>query len=511
MGKGISKKLAQGRGRLYQTLVSVETSIVFLALFAFLFFIGTVFPQSAEPGSLDAYREAGGKLAWLVGGLRLLDLFHSWYFTLIAAAFALHLFLCSLHRFGVLQRRHVFGLFTREALLQRDHSFSVACAAEASPPNMEKTLKLMGFRRFRYFSEDAHVTRVVSERGLPYRWISWLYHACILLALAGFCVSYLCAFEGNLTIPVGGKKPVDLRLSSTKWRRLLRLTGQKAEPAARQIEIELERFITEYTQKPTLQYPDEPSKRLSSVWGLSHTPITYRLTADSFYPRDWFSALKVYENGKLMRKKKIEVNDPLRYAGLTFYQAAYEYAFDLQVGDDTLRGIQAETPFTIPQMEGEFRLKTPRLGTLFKRDGSIQILLPSAKLQHRPPGSTPERPPAGQGAPGWNTVADLSLGVAAEVMRMHMRLDNLQESSVLSYRYDPGVPVLWLATTLLMVAMALRIYLPWYQVRCHADDTTGRTVVTVSVRMVGLFARPEIVKKKLCDALRALRGLDSFS
>ncbi|MBI5115249.1 cytochrome c biogenesis protein ResB [Candidatus Poribacteria bacterium] len=506
MEKAISKERASGRGRLYRTMVSVETSLVFLALFAFLFFVGTVFPQSTEPDSLDAYREAGGKLAWLVGGLRLLDLFHSWYFALIAAVFALHLFLCSLHRLGVLRRRHVFRLFTREDLLQRDHSFSVACATEASPANMEKTLRRIGFRRIRYFSEDAHVKRVVSERGLPYRWISWLYHVCILLALGGFCVSYLCAFEGDLTIPVGGKKSVALRSLSTKWSHLLNLLGLRPDARARHVEIELERFITEYTQKPTLQYPDEPAERLSTAWGLNHAPIAYWLTADSFYPRDWFSILKVYENGKLIRKKKIEVNDPLRYGGLTFYQAAYDYAFDLQVGDDTLLGIQAETPFMIPQMEGEFRLKTPRLGSLFRRDGSIQILLPSAKLQHRPPEDAPDRspdsPPAGNSARPWNTVAELSLGTTTEAMHMNMRLDNLRESSVLSYRYDPAVPVLWLATTLLMVAMAVRIYLPWYQVRCHADNTTGRTVITVSLRLVGLFTRPEILKRKLCDAFR---------
>ncbi|MBI4830689.1 MAG: hypothetical protein HY801_03875 [Candidatus Lindowbacteria bacterium] len=189
------------------------------------------------------------------------------------------------------------------------------------------------------------------------------------------------------------------------------------------------------------------------------------------------------------------MNDPLRYAGLTFYQMGYEYAFDLQVGDDTLANIQAEAPFTIPQMEGEFRVRTPRLGSVFRRDGSVEILSPSAKLQYRPP--------AGQGEPTWNTVADLSPGVTTEAMHTQMKLDNLRESSVLSYRYDSGVPILWVATTLLMFLMALRIYLPWYQVRCHADDTSGRTVVTVSVRMVGLFARPEVVKKKLCDAFRS--------
>ncbi|MBI4830690.1 MAG: cytochrome c biogenesis protein ResB [Candidatus Lindowbacteria bacterium] len=187
--KGSSKERSQRSGWLYRTLISVETSLVFLGLFAFLFFVGTVFPQSSEPDSLERYREAGGKLVWLVGHLRLLDIFHSWYFTLIAAAFALHLFICSLHRLGTLRRRPVFRLFSREDLLQRDHSFSVTRETEAEPPNIEKTLKGAGFRKIKYYSEDAHVKRVVSEKGVPYRWLSWTYHLCVVVTLSGFCPS----------------------------------------------------------------------------------------------------------------------------------------------------------------------------------------------------------------------------------------------------------------------------------------------------------------------------------
>ncbi len=479
-------------GRIYRAIVSIKTSLVFLGVFALLFFVGTIFPQSSDPDRLDRYREGGGKLVAVVGALDLLNLFHTRCFALLSGLFALHLLLCSIDRLNSLRRRPKFGLFTKDDLLRRDHSFSIACPTEERKHEIETILRTLGFRRVRYYSEDSSVKRVVVERGFPFRWLSWLYHVCILASLIGFCLTLLLAFEGEVAIPVGERKTVALRSPSTSWHKLMALLGTADESHPDQIEIELMSFLTEYTEKPELQYPDEPFRRLLAAWGPKGETITYSLSKDSFYPRDWFSVLRVYRNGSLVKEKKIEVNDPLRYAGLTFYQAGYDYQFDLRVGDETLTDIQAETPFSIPSIEGELRLSTPRVGALFRYDGGRQTLSPSTKLQYRPP----QEPRA------WTTVADLSLGQPTEVMQTRLMLTSLRESSVLSYRYDPGVRLLWFSTAALLILMALRLYLPWYQVRCHADTSSGRTVVTAGVRMVGLFARPDRVLKKLSDLLQ---------
>ncbi len=488
-----SEPAASG-GSLYRTLVSTKTSLVFLAIFAILFFIGTVFPQSSEPDRLEGYSKAGGKFASLVGALDLLNLFHSWYFTLFAALFALHLVLCCIHRLNMLRRRPRFRQFLREELLQREHSFSVSCSSDGAVMDIEKTLRRFGFRHLRHYSEDAYVKRVVSEKGLPFRWLSWTYHVCILLAIGGFCITYLLAFEGEVTLPVGQRKPVPLNPDVTKWSTLAKLFGRGTDAKPRNVEVELDKFTPEYVQWPSLEYPEKPTKRWAATWkSRGRMTPKYKLDADSIFPRDWFSTLKVYEDGNLVREKTIQVNDPLRYAGLTFYQAGYEYEFDVRIGGENLKSIPAGEPFTIPEMEGEFRLETPRIGTLFRYDGKVEILSPSARLQYRPPtGAAPGR---------WQTVTSLPLGRPVKAMHAEMTLTNLKESSVLSYRYDPSVPLLWLVTSAIMLLMALRIYVPWYQVWCHADSSTGRTIVTVSIRMVGLFARPERIKQKLCDVL----------
>jgi hypothetical protein len=40
--------------------------------------------------------------------------------------------------------------------------------------------------------------------------------------------------------------------------------------------------------------------------------------------RDFYSVLQVIDGGEVVAEKKIEVNDPLRYGGYTFYQSSYD-------------------------------------------------------------------------------------------------------------------------------------------------------------------------------------------
>jgi cytochrome c biogenesis protein ResB len=482
-------------GRFYSHLISTRTTLVFLSLFAILFFVGTVFPQSVDPERIERYRETGGRMAALVGALGFLNIFRSAWFGILTSLFSVHLFFCSIHRLGQLRKRMPIRLFSREDLLGRDHSFSVSRSDGEAEPDVEAVLRRFGFRRRKYYSEGSRVMRIVCEKGLSFRWLSWLYHICFLLAIVGFCLSYLFAFESELTIVEGEKKAVALTSPDTNWQRLhdrfgLELSGGQGiggvgpeEP--RTIEIKLEEFITEYTEKAELEYPARPLARFVAAWGFGGREIRYKMPEMSLYPRDWFSVLGVYEDGVFVKGKRIEVNDPLRHAGLTFYQMAYDYEFDLEVGEEIIEGIKIYEPFTIPQMEGEFRVATPRLGTFYRLDGRVEELTPSAGLEHRPP--------TRGGHAKWTAVGEMLIGRPTQIMRAEMRLYNLVESSILSYRHDPGVPLLWVAAIGLLILMCARIYLPWYQVRCHVEGAQ----VTISIRVIGLFARPSRLVEKL--------------
>lgn len=220
--------------------------------------------------------------------------------------------------------------------------------------------------------------------------------------------------------------------------------------------------------------------------------MRYRMTDDSFYSRNWHSVLGIYKDGRHVLSENVAANAPIRYAGITFYQLGYRHTFDLNIGEETLHDILAEEPFRIPQMEGEFVVKTPRIGSLLTYDGVEEQLEPSAIIQYRPP--------AGQGELKWNTVGKMIVGRPVEVMHAKMVLNNVRQSSVLGCRHGPGRPLIGIIGALVAVLMVLRICLPWYQVHCHADGSSGRTLVTSSIKMVGLFARPERLAEVLRDA-----------
>ena len=84
-------------------------------------------------------------------------------------------------------------------------------------------------------------------------------------------------------------------------------------------------------------------------------PLSFQVRCDSFSvefydsgaPKEFRSDLTIIEDGKEVLFKSIEVNDPLDYKGLTFYQSSYEgyNEFLVRIKDDTT---QEEQQFLIP-------------------------------------------------------------------------------------------------------------------------------------------------------------------
>lgn len=481
------------QGRFYGVLISSKTFIALLAIFAIFLFIGWLFHWNYDLHGLARYTEEGKQF------VRLVDppgLFQHTYVKLLEAVvllFLLHFIFCIAHRFGTIRSRALFRLFSREDLLQRDYSFSLSYPAGIGDLDIESALRAIGFRKPKYYSEDAHAKRVVCEKGFPFKWLSWLYHICILLAIAGFILESCFSSAGYLAISVGEKKTIVFGHPLRNGQKILELWTREDIVRSKKFDVVLEEFMAESIQGPVLRYPDNSTSKFLATWGFGEQALNYYVPEERLYPRNWLSVLGIYEDGEPVMKKEIRVSAPFRYKNLTFCQIGCEYRFDINVGGETLKGILVEEPFSMPQMEGSFRIRNPRAGTVFTDDEKMHISTPSVELQHRPPTNQTERE--------WITVGKLALGKMTDIMHAEMMLENLKEISVLGYRYGPGIPVHWIACAAALFLMIFRIYLPWYQVRCHADDSTGQSLITVSIRMVGLFARPKGLKHKITETL----------
>ncbi len=481
------------QGRFYSVLVSGKTLTALLAIFTIFLLVGWLFHRKYGPHGLAQY--IGETREFVLPGdtSALFQLAYTALFAMVIVFFLLHLIFCLAHRFGTIRRRPLFRLFSREDLMQRDYSFSLSSPARVGDLDIEGALRAVGFRKPAYYSEDAHAKRVVCEKGFPFRWVSWLYHVCILLAVVGFIFNSSSSDSGYLAISVGERKTMVFDHPLQNWRKLLGLSAREDGGRSKTFEVVLEEFMTESTQGLVLRYPESLASRFLATWGFDEQPLHYHVSEETLYPRNWLSALRVYEDGEPAKKEEVRISAPMRYKNLSFCQIGCEYRFDVNVGGETLKGILVGEPFSMPQMEGSFRIRNPRVGAVFRNDEKVHVSIPSFELQHRPLTNRTEHE--------WVTVGRLTLGKPVNIMHADMIFEDMKEVSILGYRHGPGIPVHWIACAAALLLMSFRIYLPWYQVRCHADDATGQSLVAVSVRMVGLFARPTSLQHKITETL----------
>ena len=232
---------------------------------------------AGRPAVLAAYRY-----------FELYDLFHSWWFTALMLSLALNLIACSFERLPRIwylvrypQRRldHVTGL--------RFKTPPVASALDADA--VAARLREHGYR-----TQVIDGTYVFAERGRYARFGVWVVHISLLLILGGGVFGRLTAFEGTASVPQnGGVTTSFIQRNPDGSEFKHRLVDQDGKP-----------FLVQCTDFRLKEF--EPGR-----------------------PKAFESDLVVYEDqgsaepGRELARTTITVNHPLRYGGLTFYQASY--------------------------------------------------------------------------------------------------------------------------------------------------------------------------------------------
>ena len=455
-------------GRAYLKLSSIRTSIYLLGLMALSFMVGTVFPQGE---SFEEYEKAGGKFLFFVSAFDLLEFFSSPLFILLAVVFAMNLMICVFERYKALFTRRVFPKSfepTKTFLLTHDRNQSHEAVRTAL-----KDLK------FKVADKDGEW--VVMEKGVPYKWLTWAYHAGIVVCLFGILLTSLFAFEETMTLRPG--EPQTIAPESTG---LVQSIWQDKTPVAG-FHLLLERFTTEYIEAPELVYPED--RRSRAAIGLGWQGLSHELKDDSLFPKDWWAKIKVVTGSATLAEKEIEINDPLRYGGYTIYLLGYEQDMKLMInGNPLLMDAKADSEVMLPGIGSTLAFGTLRTGTALRLDGRKEELTPFVTV--RKTGSS--------GDP-----AILRMGGSIIVDNAAVSLAGFTESAILSYRYDPGVGVLWAGGLLVLVAIALRFYGAYYLVAYKLDDSDAIVCLNVHVAAKGLSANSHRLLNRLEHTLTA--------
>jgi cytochrome c biogenesis protein len=249
---------------------------------------------------------------------------------------------------------------------------------------------------------------------------SVILHLGLILFCAGAAASVLFSFEGEIYLYPGEEATIDTSSGSLR--------------------LGLEEFRTELLLTRELDYPKKKAERPATSLrvALGAEELKY-LPEDKYVVKDWKSVIVV--DGA---RKTIEVNHPFTYEGVTFYQSSFAKKLDLRI-EDKKHEVELFQKLYLPELQGELHIKDVISGVLYE-NGSTREITPVISLGFSPAGE--------------NLTQEyrVLLGSSFQIKDKTLVLENLREASGISYRYDPGVPYLWLASLLILLGMCVRLW-----------------------------------------------------
>jgi len=256
---------------------SVKLAVFLLITLAAVAIIGTVIPQGED--AIRFAMKLDPKLFRLFSTLGLFDVYHTLWFRAILGLLCLNLIICSLDRFPKTWKRmkatppidanKVFEDIDADQIIRVKTDFMEAA----------KGIRSILEERFKYIKSKLNNNSAffyVEEGGYSYMGV-YLVHLSIIIILLGGIIGSIWGFEGYMNILEGEKKNV-LRL--TRKMKIIRLP----------FFVKLNKFRVEYYQNGV--------------------------------PKEYESELLFIQDHKQV-KKRLRVNHPVTFEGITFYQASY--------------------------------------------------------------------------------------------------------------------------------------------------------------------------------------------
>jgi len=316
-------------------MASVKLAIVVFALIALTSIVGTVIEQNADPAKNlkvigDLFGQgAAPKLYMMFERLGFMDMYRSWWFTTFLLLFAANLIICSVDRLP-----KIWKLVKNPIKpMSREHLQAIPVKREATVQGRIETIRDKIFSAAKKAgiklseSTETGEVQLYGEKGRFSRLGVYVVHLSIIVILLGSVAGLYLGFKGYAEIPEGAVytvafKPIgEISAAAQNEQRTiinaLQNAGGNIAAAADSLGVTAKRL-------------DKRARRLGIL------PLGFGVRLDNFevefyespgrrtdMPKEYASNLSVVDNGKVVLQKRIEVNDPLKYKGVTFYQSSY--------------------------------------------------------------------------------------------------------------------------------------------------------------------------------------------
>jgi len=257
---------------------SVKLTISVLLILAAVCIIGTIVPQHQEYAKyVDLY---GSFWASFIIATQIEDMYHSWWFQVLLCVLTMNVFICSYDRLSVTWKT----IFAKKPHFEIK-SFEKApnaqiVYAEKSQTEVVEACKRILQKPFKkiHVEEKQEATYIFTEKG---RWTkagAYIVHAGVILLLLGGLIGSIFGFDGYMTLSEG-----------------------------------------------------DTSRKVMTDNGKREITLDFMIQCDSFavefyksgMPKKYTSILTIFENGAPVLTKAVEVNSPLRYKGVNFFQSSY--------------------------------------------------------------------------------------------------------------------------------------------------------------------------------------------
>ncbi|MDO8281595.1 MAG: cytochrome c biogenesis protein ResB [Thermodesulfovibrionia bacterium] len=276
--------------KIWNFCASIKLAIVVLLLLAITSIVGTVLPQEDAKAIQFLAKVVGDNTAPTLYNifvtLDFMDMYHAWWFKLLLFVFCINLIVCSLDKLPRVWHIIQTPLHPLEEHviknLQIKKELKVKASIQVARDEFLNTLKSKKYQPLEATEGDS--VQMYSQKGRYTRLGVYIVHLSILLIFVGALVGAQFGFDGYLNLPEGSS------------------SGSIYTFDGKTIPLD---FMVKCNWYNTTYYEG------------------------SYRPQEFQSELVVIEDGKEVLTKAIEVNDPLTYKGITFYQSNYGSALQM--------------------------------------------------------------------------------------------------------------------------------------------------------------------------------------
>ncbi|HEX9020759.1 MAG TPA: cytochrome c biogenesis protein ResB [Nitrospirota bacterium] len=303
--KGIVEIAAE---RVWKFFSSVKLAVVLLIILAIVSVVGTVIQQNEAPEKyLQEYSQSTVQFFEALG---FFDLYHTWWFVLLLFLFTANLTVCTLDRLP-----HTLKIIAAPLKPIDDDGLKAVPFKKdiffksGMDKARERAAAALGARRYRFIeAQGPEGLQLLTQKGVYSRLGVYITHISILLIFTGSLMGSFFGFKAFLNLPEGRKSGVVYLRNEPMWDRIMAALG--------------------IAESPVIPNPEGvPAMPLGFVVQCNSFDVDYYINkagVPTGMPSEYHSTLSLFTtDDQMILEKRIRVNDPLTYHGITFYQSSY--------------------------------------------------------------------------------------------------------------------------------------------------------------------------------------------